>query len=70
MTQKKLSYKQAFTDLENILSKLENNELDVDELTDNVKKASELIKFCKARLFDTEAEVENIIDDLDSEQQK
>lgn len=67
MTQKKLTYKEAFSQLENILLKLENNELDVDELTENVKKASELIKFCKSKLFDTESEVEKIISDLESE---
>ncbi|MBA7551562.1 hypothetical protein ES705_44106 [subsurface metagenome] len=70
MTQKKLTYKEAFSELENILVKLENNELDVDELTESVKKASELIKFCKAKLFETEEEVEKIIHDLDSENNK
>ncbi len=70
MTQKKLTYKEAFSELENILTKLENNELDVDELTENVKKASELIKFCKTKLFDTETEVEKIINELDSEKEK
>ena len=68
MTQKKLTYKEAFSELENILSKLENNKLDVDELTVNVKKASELIKFCKSKLFDTEVEVEKIINELDSDE--
>jgi len=67
MTQKKLTYKEAFSKLENILLKLENNELDVDELAVNVKEASELIKFCKSKLYETEAEVEKIIDELDSE---
>ena len=70
MTQKKLTYKEAFSELENILTKLENNELDVDELTENVKKASELIKFCKTKLFNTETEVEKIINELDSEEEK
>jgi exodeoxyribonuclease VII small subunit len=70
MTQKKLTYKEAFLELEDILGKLENNELDVDELTENVKKASELIKFCKAKLFDTEEEVEKIINELGSENDK
>ena len=67
MTQKKMTYKEAFSKLENILLKLENNELDVDELSVNVKEASELIKFCKSKLFETEAEVEKIINELDSE---
>ncbi|MBN2522904.1 MAG: exodeoxyribonuclease VII small subunit [Bacteroidales bacterium] len=67
MTQKKMTYKEAFSKLENILLRLENNELDVDELSVNVKEASELIKFCKSKLFETEAEVEKIINELDSE---
>jgi exodeoxyribonuclease VII small subunit len=67
MTQKKMTYKEAFSKLENILLRLENNELDVDELAVNVKEASELIKFCKSKLFETEAEVEKIINELDSE---
>ena len=70
MTQKKLTYKQAFEELEAILMKLENNELDVDELTEKVKKASELIKFCKTKLFETETEVEKIISELDNEEEK
>jgi exodeoxyribonuclease VII small subunit len=66
MTKLKLSYKDAFTELEEILYKLENNELDVDDLTSNVKKASELIKFCKSKLFETESEIEKIIEDIDN----
>jgi exodeoxyribonuclease VII small subunit len=70
MTQKKQTYREAFTELENILMKLENNELDVDELTEKVKKASDLIKFCKSKLFETEKEVEKIIGELDEEENK
>ena len=70
MTQKKLTYKEAFSELERILTKLENDELDVDELTENVKKASELINFCKTKLSDTETEVEKIINELDSGEEK
>jgi exodeoxyribonuclease VII small subunit len=65
MSKVKLSYKEAFAELEEILNKLENNELDVDDLTTNVKKASELIKFCKSKLFETESEIEKIIEEID-----
>jgi exodeoxyribonuclease VII small subunit len=70
MTSKKVTYQEAFSELETILKKLENNELDVDQLTDQVKKASELIKFCKSKLFETETEIEKIIEDIDSDQDK
>jgi exodeoxyribonuclease VII small subunit len=68
MISKNCTYQEAFSELETILKKLENNELDMDQLTIQVKRASELIKFCKGKLFETEAEIEKIIDDIDSEE--
>ncbi len=70
MTTKKITYQEAFSELESILEKLENNELNVDQLTEQVKRASELIKYCKGKLFETETEIENIIEDIDSEEEK
>ena len=65
MATKKISYSDAFEQLNSILEKIENGELDVDELTANVKKAAELIKTCKSKLYDTESEVEKILEDLE-----
>jgi exodeoxyribonuclease VII small subunit len=70
MTTKKISYQEAYDELQLILSQIENDELDVDELTKNVKKASELIKFCKNKLFETETEIEKIIEEMDKELEK
>lgn len=67
MAQKKLSYTEAFDKLQDILDKIEGGELDVDELTSSVKKASELIKFCKSKLYDTETEIEKVLEDLEEE---
>lgn len=67
MTQNKTSYKEAFRQLQEIMQKIESGELDVDELTSNVKKASELIKLCKSKLYDTEEEIEKILEDLEEE---
>lgn len=67
MTASKLSYSEAFSELQSILSKLENQELDVDQLSVQVKKASELIKFCKSKLHDTEEEIEKILKEMDNE---
>lgn len=62
----KLSYKDAMAEIESIVAKLEDNQLDVDELSENVKRVSLLIAFCKSKLHDTEAEVENILKTMDN----
>lgn len=64
MTKKKTSYKEAITEIELILQRITNEELDVDELSENVKKASELIKMCKEKLYNTEKEVEKILKEI------
>ncbi len=65
MTKKKISYREAVEEIEDILSKIENEELDVDELSDQVKRVSSLIKICKEKLFKTQEEVEQILDEID-----
>jgi len=67
MAKADLTYKKAISEIEAILEKIENDELDVDELSKNVKKVAELIQFCKNKLHTTEQEVQKIIDDMDSE---
>jgi exodeoxyribonuclease VII small subunit len=67
MATKKISYNEAFTELQGILEKIESGEPDVDNLAEMVKKAAELIKICKTKLFETESEIEKILEDLDKE---
>jgi exodeoxyribonuclease VII small subunit len=61
-----ISYAGAIKQIEEILAKIENEELDVDELAANVKKAADLLKICKAKLHDTEKEIQKILDDIDT----
>ena len=61
MEENKLTYKEAMAEIEDIVTKLENNQLDVDELSGKVKRVSELIAFCKSNLHETEEEVEKIL---------
>jgi exodeoxyribonuclease VII small subunit len=56
-------YKSAITELEEILAQLEANELEIDELTLKAKRATELIKFCKEKLYKTNEEVNAILKD-------
>lgn len=62
-----LSYKEAMMEIEQIVALLEENKLDVDELSTKVKRVSELIAFCKAKLHHTEEEVENILKSIGEE---
>lgn len=63
----KLTYKEAMVEMEEIVAKLEDYQLDVDELSANVKRVSELIVFCKSKLHDTEEEVEKILKTIDNQ---
>ena len=46
------------------MNEIETEEVDVDKLSEKVKRLSVLIKKCKAKLHKTEEEVQQIIDDL------
>ncbi|MCK4662118.1 MAG: exodeoxyribonuclease VII small subunit [Bacteroidales bacterium] len=65
MTKKSITYKEAITEIEEILAQIETDELDVDELTNKVKKVSSLIKICKNKLHKTEEELKKILDDIE-----
>lgn len=60
-----LTYTQAKTELEEIVKSIESGELDVDALTEKVKRASELITFCKDKLTKTDKELQKIIENID-----
>jgi exodeoxyribonuclease VII small subunit len=62
-----ISYSRAIKEIEEILRKIESEELDVDQLSDRVKKAADLLKICKSKLRDTEQEIQKILDDMDKE---
>lgn len=61
---KELTYTEAFEQLQEIVQKMENADISVDELSDNIKKATQLIKICKDKLTKTEAEVNETIAEL------
>lgn len=54
-------YEDAIKQLESIVENLENNELDIDELSKQLKTAQRLIKLCKDRLTKTDAEIQKIL---------
>ena len=61
MTKKPLKYSEAILELQNILDGLESEQVDVDEVTLKVKRAVELISFCREKIEKTELEVRKIV---------
>lgn len=62
MAKKALTYTEAMAEIEQILARLRNEEMDVDSLAAEVKRATELIASCKKRLHKAEAEVSKILE--------
>jgi len=65
MATKKLTYNEAISEIEEILDKIENEELDVDELAEKVKRVSTLLKMCKDKLHKTNDQVEQILKEME-----
>lgn len=64
MAKKDLTYAQAISELEEILEKIEDEQLDVDELSSTLKRVSFLVKFCRDKLYKTEEDIEKILKDI------
>jgi exodeoxyribonuclease VII small subunit len=64
---KAITYTEAIEELETIVSEIENASIGVDELSEKVKRAAELIKFCRSKLTATEKEVGSILKNLETE---
>ncbi|MDD4921947.1 MAG: exodeoxyribonuclease VII small subunit [Bacteroidales bacterium] len=62
MTEKKFSYNAAMQEVEQILASLENNNLDVDEMSQKVKRATELLQACKQKLYQVDAEIQAVFE--------
>lgn len=60
-----LSYTEALTQLEQILTSLRSDSCDVDTLTERTRRASQLLAECRKRLTRTEEELAQVLDELD-----
>lgn len=67
-----VKYSKAIKKLDEILAKIETQEIDVDELADNVKEAVDLLKVCKNKIEKAQLEVKKVVagfasEDMDDE---
>ena len=61
MSKEEIKYEAAFAELQSIVNKMENDELDIDQLSEQLKRAQELIKLCKDKLTKTDEEIKKIL---------
>ena len=62
-----VGYSAALEELQEILSKLESENVDVDRLASRVERAGALIRLCQGRLAAAELQVERVVDALDTD---
>lgn len=58
-----LSYEAAMQRLEDIVRKIENNEIGIDRLTEQLKEAQTLIKQCKKQLLAVDKDINGLLAD-------
>lgn len=62
-----MTYEKAYKELEQITKEIENETITVDVLADKVRRASELVEFCREKLRSAELEINKITAQKDSQ---
>ncbi|HTN69408.1 MAG TPA: exodeoxyribonuclease VII small subunit [Dysgonamonadaceae bacterium] len=66
MKNEEITYSEAKAEIEEIVALIESGELDIDQLSKKVKRASELVAFCKQKLTETDTELQKILEELNT----
>lgn len=67
MAKSKKNFAQTLEELENILESIEGEEVDIDDLADQVERASVLIATCRCKIERTQTRIGNVISSLKTE---
>lgn len=62
-----MKYEEAMRELEGIVAHMENDEPDIDSLGEQLRRAQQLIKMCKAKLTKADEEIKEILADGEAE---
>ncbi len=65
--QTELKYGEAAAELDKILTGIEEGEIDIDDLSERVERATELIKLCREKLNATQIRVQRVVETLEEE---
>ena len=60
----KKTYKAAMEELESILATIEQGDMDVDDMLKKVGRATELIRFCRQKLTQTDEAVQKLMEEI------
>lgn len=61
MENNEMKYEKAVCELEDIVDKMERDELDIDQLSEQLKRAKVLVKLCKDKLTKTDEEIKKLL---------
>jgi len=61
----KFSYEKAVLEIEKIIEDIETDTIDIDMVSEKVKKATALIKKCKNKLTGTQQEVDDLLAEME-----
>lgn len=61
MVNNEMKYEKAVCELEEIVDKMERDELDIDQLSEQLKRAKVLVKLCKDKLTKTDEEIKKLL---------
>ncbi len=64
MEKEELTYTQAFNELQEIVSQMEDSQIPVDELDEKIRRAADLLRICKDKLHKTEKNVQKVLDEI------
>jgi exodeoxyribonuclease VII small subunit len=59
------TYREALEELRGIHARLRGDDVDVDTLLDDVRRAADLLAFCRDRLTAVGERLEQVLDDFD-----
>lgn len=67
MAEKKQTYKDAIKKLEKLVSQIDSDELDIDQLSDTLKEVQGLIKFCQDKLYGVDEDIKKVFEQGDKD---
>ena len=67
-TEAPLSFRAAMDELEGILERIEGEEIDIDRLAEELRRAAQLLDLCRGKIRKAEVEVTQIVQSLEGEE--
>lgn len=62
-----LSFREAMEELEGILERIEGEEIDIDRLAEELRRAAQLLELCRGKIRKAEVEVTQIVQSLEED---